>query len=273
MCLCNWDASGISGENEFYHTISYDRQFLELESFSNERRELQYRIDLLNNRLSQNPYSYKSRYISNNDNTTLAAPPFDEKEMVSPKADVEISTSRIRGTYFLPFGGLSKSSSLNWKVPKTGTKYNVKQGNGFLIGAELGYQWDLFFTSVGFKYNHSTLDSINLGGPNMSFKGKENLFGLYLSEGMTLSFGNKWSASSSIGLGFVFQDYSALLANTFDHNDFDFTSTYNFSTSINFSPKENFYIGLGYKFIRVGDLEYYTARNMNIISLMCSIEI
>ena len=274
LCLYHWKTFGQSQENELYNSKSYDHRSLETESFSKDRRELQHKIDSLNNRINRKYPSYNSRYpINNYMESPLVAPPFNEKEIVSRKADVKISTSRVRGTYFLPFAGLSKSSNLSWKVPKTGAKYNVKQSNGFVVGAECGYQWDLFFTSIGFKYNQSTLKSIELGGTTMSFEGKEYLFGLFLSEGITLSFREKWSFSASIGLGFVFQDYSALLARTFDHNDFDFTSTYNFSTSINFYPTENFNIGLGYKFIRVGDLEYYTARNMNIITLSCSLEI
>ena len=71
----------------------------------------------------------------------------------------------------------------------------------------------------------------------------------------------------------MFQDYSATLAHSFEHNDFDFTSTYNFSSSINFYPKKNFNIGIGYKFIRVGNLEYYSSRNLNIIVLSCSVKI
>ena len=74
------------------------------------------------------------------------------------------------------------ASGLQWKIPSIGSKYQVKQGNGFALGAEVGYQWDTFFSSIGFQYSQSTLDSIDLGSTVMSFVGREYLFGLSLIE-------------------------------------------------------------------------------------------
>ena len=258
---------------ESYNTASKENNLLssDITNFSSDIRELQSRVNSFQNRLykKQSDRDYYLPMV--NENLIKENQKPEKFEIINE--NLQLSSQKLSEAYLMPFIGFSKANRLKWKVPSTNSKFDVEQSSGFVAGAEMGYQWDFFFTSLVFHYSQSKLDSIDLGGPTMSFVGKEHLFGGAISEGFSLSLGEKWSISPSVGIGFMFQDYSALLASTFDHNDFDFTTTYNFSTSISFYPKDNLLIGLGYTYMRVGELDFYTSRDLHVLRLSCSLEI
>lgn len=258
---------------ESHHSIAEQNNLLssDITNFSSDIRELQSRVNSFQNRL-YNKQSERDYYLPMVNENLIQENQMPEK-LETLDENLQISSEKISEAYFMPFIGFSKANRLKWKVPSTNSKFDVEQSSGFVAGAEMGYQWDFFFTSLVFHYSQSKLDSIDLGGPVISFVGKEHLFGGAISEGFSLSLGEKWSISPSAGIGFMFQDYSALLAGTFDHNDFDFTTTYNFSTSISFYPKDNLLIGLGYTYMRVGELDYYTSRDLHVFRLSCYLEI
>jgi len=172
----------------------------------------------------------------------------------------------INGMYIVPFGGYTFCNDLKWKSP-LGQEFNINQDSGFIFGVGLGYQWDLFLSSFDFSFSQTKLQSIDLGGPKLSFVGNQNLFNFEYTAGLRF----RPSESTFIGLqghlGCSFQDISVTMANVQNHNDFDLTYALGIGVEFGFLPTESLFIGLGYKFSKLGELEFYSSRFIHSIKL------
>ena len=87
-----------------------------------------------------------------------------------------------------------------------------------------------------------------------------------ISGGLRYDFTRFLSASLGGGFGFVQQELSMSIMGI-PVEDEDFIFTYHFFTGLELRPLEHFLIGLRYRWSRVGEMEYFSSRQMHFAEL------
>ena len=184
-----------------------------------------------------------------------------EEELV-PDKGVE-TTDRI-GFYILPFVGLQRSKDLQWK--SFGGDFEIEEENGISWGVRVGHEWKYAFTDFQLSGFNNSLKDINIGFPGVEFSGESSGFGGMISGGLRYDFTRFLSASLGGGFGFVQQELSMSIMGI-PVEDEDFMFTYHFFTGLELRPFEHFLIGLRYRWLRVGEMDLFSSRQMHMAEL------
>lgn len=184
-----------------------------------------------------------------------------EEELVSDK--VVETTDRI-GFYILPFVGLQGSEDLEWK--SFGGDFEIEEENGISWGVRVGHEWKYAFTDFQLSGFNNSFEEIDIGFPGIEFSGESSGFGGLISGGLRYDFTRFLSASIGGGFGFVQQELSMSIMGI-PVDDEDLLFTYHFFTGLELRPFEHFLIGLRYRWSRVGEMEYFSSRQMHMAEL------
>ena len=184
-----------------------------------------------------------------------------EEELVPDK--VPESTDRI-GFYILPFVGLQGSEDLEWK--SFGGDFEIEEKNGISSGVRVGHEWKYAFTDFQLSGFNNSFEEIDIGFPGIEFSGESSGFGGLISGGLRYDFTRFLSASLGGGFGFVQQELSMSIMGI-PVDDEDLLFTYHFFTGLEFRPFEHFLIGLRYRWSRVGEMEYFSSRQIHFAEL------
>ena len=184
-----------------------------------------------------------------------------EEELVPDK--VIESTDRI-GFYILPFVGLQGSEDLEWK--SFGGDFEIEEKNGISWGVRVGHEWKYAFTDFQLSGFNNSFEDIDIGFPGIEFSGEASGFGGLISGGLRNDFTRFFSASLGGGFGYVQQELSLSIMGI-PVEDEDFMFTYHFFTGLELRPLEHFLIGLRYRWSRVGEMEYFSSRQMHFTEL------
>ena len=184
------------------------------------------------------------------------------EEGLVPDKVVE-STGRI-GFYILPFVGLQRSQDLEWK--SFGGDFEIEEENGISWGVRVGHEWKYAFTDFQLSGFTNSFDEMDIGFPGVEFSGESSGFGGMISGGLRYDFTRFLSASLGGGFGFVQQELSMSIMGI-PVEDEDLLFTYHFFTGLELRPFEHFLIGLRYRWSRVGEMEYFSSRQIHFAEL------
>ena len=184
-----------------------------------------------------------------------------EEELVPDK--VVESTDRI-GFYILPFVGLQGSQDLEWK--SFGGDFEIEEENGISWGVRVGHEWKYAFTDFQLSGFNNSFEEMDIGFPGVEFSGESSGFGGLISGGLRYDFTRFLSASIGGGFGFVQQELSMSIMGI-PVDDEDLLFTYHFFTGLELRPFEHFLIGLRYRWSRVGEMEYFSSRQIHFAEL------
>jgi opacity protein-like surface antigen len=184
-----------------------------------------------------------------------------EEELVPDK--VIETTDRI-GFYILPFVGLQSSQDLEWK--SFGGDFEIEEKNGISWGLRVGHEWEYAFTDFQLSGFTNSFDEMDIGFPGVEFSGESSGFGGMISGGLRYDFTRFLSASLGGGFGFVQQELSMSIMGI-PVEDEDLLFTYHLFTGLELRPFEHFLIGLRYRWSRVGEMEYFSSRQIHFAEL------
>ena len=107
------------------------------------------------------------------------------------------------------------------------------------------------YSSFGALFNRSSLNAIETGGPKVTYEGTEYLLNMDINLGARFYLNDFTTWTLGLGVGGSFQQFSSTFAKVLNHQDYGFSGTANFHTSLGFLPSENWYFGIGYKLMRI----------------------
>lgn len=168
------------------------------------------------------------------------------------------------GFYILPFLGTYKPDGLEWK--SIGGDFEVGEEHGFSSGIRFGHGWKYFFTDFQLSYFHNELESIDIGLPSVRFSGKTDGMGGHLSAGVKVPVSHSFNLTLGGGLGGTHQDISFLLMGLPVEEE-DFLFSYQFFTGLEYHPIDHLRIGIRYRWLRVGETDLFSARNLHLAEL------
>ena len=179
------------------------------------------------------------------------------------KEEIIVGTKRL-GFYVLPFIGFHNSQGLEWK--SVGGDFEIEENDGVSWGIRVGHEWKYAFTDFQLSGFNNSFEEMDIGFPGVEFSGESSGFGGMISGGLRYDFTRFLSASLGGGFGFVQQELSMSIMGI-PVEDEDFMFTYHFFTGLELRPLEHFLIGLRYRWSRVGEMEYFSSRQMHIAEL------
>lgn len=190
-------------------------------------------------------------------------------DLFLPRVDIgssPIAQERNRGLgfYVLPFLGGFQPDGLEWR--SVGGDFEIEEEHGFSSGVRLGYGWKYFFSDFQVSYFHNEMESMDIGLPGLSFSGKTEGMGGHISAGIKIPVSQAFNLTLGGGLGGTYEDISLrLMGITVDEEDFLFS--YQFFTGLEYHPTDYLRLGLRYRWLRVGEMELFTARDLHLAEL------
>ena len=179
------------------------------------------------------------------------------------KEETIVGAKRL-GFYVLPFIGFQSSQELEWK--SFGGNFEIEEKNGVSWGLRVGHDWKYAFTDFQLSGFNNSFEEMDIGFPGVDFSGESSGFGGMISGGLRYDFTRFLSASLGGGFGFVQQELSMSIMGI-PVEDEDLIFTYHFFTGLELRPFEHFLIGLRYRWSRVGEMEYFSSRQIHFAEL------
>ena len=184
-------------------------------------------------------------------------------ETEKKKEETIVGAKRL-GFYVLPFIGFQSSQELEWK--SVGGDFEIEENDGVSWGIRVGHEWKYAFTDFQLSGFNNSFEEMDIGFPGVEFSGESSGFGGMISGGLRYDFTRFFSGSLGGGFGFVEQELSLSIMGL-PVEDEDFMFTYHFFTGLEIRPFEHFLIGLRYRWSRVGEMEYFSSRQMHFTEL------
>jgi opacity protein-like surface antigen len=184
-------------------------------------------------------------------------------ETEKKKEETIVGAKRL-GFYVLPFIGFQSSQELEWK--SVGGDFEIEENDGVSWGIRVGHEWKYAFTDFQLSGFNNSFEEMDIGFPGVEFSGESSGFGGMISGGLRYDFTRFFSGSLGGGFGFVEQELSLSIMGI-PVEDEDFMFTYHFFTGLELRPFEHFLIGLRYRWSSVGEMEYFSSRQMHFTEL------
>ena len=194
----------------------------------------------------------------------IKMPPGFNVEEVKTSEDEDIENPDRIGFYILPFVGLQRSQDLQWK--SFGGDFEIEEKNGVSWGGRVGHEWKYAFTDFQLSGFNNSFEEMDIGFPGVEFSGESSGFTGMVSGGLRYDFTRFFSASLGGGFGFVDQELNMSIMGL-PVEDEGFMSTYHFFTGLELRPFEHLLIGFRYRWSRVGQMEYFSSRQIHFAEL------
>ncbi len=192
-----------------------------------------------------------------------------KKETKSDKKPVFLS-DRI-GFYILPFVALQNSGDFEFKPqPNSPVIFDIDHELGFASGWRLGVESNHLFIDAEFSYFRNSCIGIEVLNTTTRFKveGEAEGFGFFINGGGKIKVSSKTNFFLGGGFGSVKQEIGFTeLSTSFSPEEESTLFTYQFFTGINYDMAEYLRIGLRYRWMRVGEMKLFTARELHLAEL------
>lgn len=170
------------------------------------------------------------------------------------------------GIYVLPFYSIYQSNDFHLKSPFLGN-LEIEQEIGNSLGIRLGKRWRYFFIETDLNYFNEEMESL-IGNP---LRGETSTLSGIFSVGAQIPAGEKFSFLLGTGIGSAYQkvkfDFMGLSIPD-DNNQL----CYQFFTGVHINPVPNWLIGLRYRWIRFGEMDTYTDRQLHAFEISTGYE-
>ena len=175
---------------------------------------------------------------------------------------------RKLGFYLLPFMALQSSGNFRSEIFQS----EIEQDMGFSSGWRMGVESPHFFIEGEFSYSRNKLKGsvvIPLLPPSFNpikADGESEGFGVLLNAGGRFRLSDKIYVLIGAGFGAVNQEIGFDIASTLLEEE-DTLFTYQLFTGLNFDLSDQFRLGLRYRWMKVGEMEDFSNRDLHLAEL------
>ena len=188
--------------------------------------------------------------------------------MQSNVEDNKLFRPRKLGFYLLPFMALQSSGDFRSKIFQA----KIEQDMGFSSGWRMGVESPHFFIEGEFAYSRNKLKgevNIPLLPPSfnpINVDGESEGFGVLINAGGRFSLSDQMSVLIGAGFGAVNQEIGFEIASSLTEEE-DTLFTYQLFSGVNYYFSDHFRLGFRYRWLRLGEMENYSERNLHLAEL------
>ena len=188
--------------------------------------------------------------------------------MQSNVEDNQLFRPRKLGFYLLPFIALQSSGDFRSKIFQA----EIEQDMGFSSGWRMGVESPHFFIEGEFAYSRNKLKgevNIPLLPPSfnpINVDGESEGFGVLINAGGRFSLSDQMSVLIGAGFGAVNQEIGFEIASSLTEEE-DTLFTYQLFSGVNYDFSDHFRLGFRYRWLRLGEMENYSERNLHLAEL------
>jgi opacity protein-like surface antigen len=188
--------------------------------------------------------------------------------MQSNVEDNKLFRPRKLGFYLLPFMALQSSGDFRSKIFQA----EIEQDLGFSSGWRMGVESPHFFIEGEFAYSRNKLKgevNIPLLPPSfnpINVDGESEGFGVLINAGGRFSLSDQMSVLIGAGFGAVNQEIGFEIASSLTEEE-DTLFTYQLFSGVNYDFSDHFRLGFRYRWLRLGEMENYSERNLHLAEL------
>ena len=188
--------------------------------------------------------------------------------MQSNVEDNKLFRPRKLGFYLLPFMALQSSGDFGSEIFQA----KIEQDMGFSSGWRMGVESPHFFIEGEFAYSRNKLKgevNIPLLPPSfnpINVDGESEGFGVLINAGGRFSLSDQMSVLIGAGFGAVNQEIGFEIASSLTEEE-DTLFTYQLFSGVNYDFLDHFRLGFRYRWLRLGEMENYSERNLHLAEL------
>lgn len=166
------------------------------------------------------------------------------------------------GFYILPFAALQTPGEFSYKFPFGNVE--IEQDMGFSTGWRVGVEGPYLFLDTEFSYHRNKFQSLQ--SIPLPFEGEAEGFSFLINAGAKIRISERFSLILGGGFGAMNQEMGFdLSTNLIEEESMLFT--YQLFNGINFAMAEHLRLGLRYRWMRVGEMEFFTSRDLHLAEL------
>lgn len=188
--------------------------------------------------------------------------------MQSNVEDNQLFRPRKLGFYLLPFMALQSSGNFRSEIFQS----EIEQNMGFSSGWKMGVESPHFFIEGEFSYSRNKLKGsvvIPLLPPSFNpikVDGESEGFGVLLNAGGRFALSDRISILLGAGFGAVNQEIGFDIASTLLEEE-DTLFTYQLFSGLNYDLSDQFRLGLRYRWMKVGEMNDFSSRDLHLAEL------
>ena len=171
------------------------------------------------------------------------------------------SKSQI-GFYILPFIALQNPGDFAYKSPLG--ELEIDHDIGFSTGWRVGIEGTHLFLDTEFSYIRNQFKSLQ--NVALRFEGEAEGFSFLINTGAKIKISERVNFILGGGFGGMNQEIGFDLSSNLKEEESTLFS-YQVFTGINFAMAEHLRVGLRYRWMRVGEMEFFTARDLHLAEL------
>lgn len=190
---------------------------------------------------------------------------FAEEPVPSQKKSQSSSIYRSKdqiGFYILPFVALQTPGEFSYKFSFGNVE--IDQDLGFSTGWRVGVEGPYLFLDAEFSYHRNKFQSLQ--DIPLPFKGEAEGFSFLINTGTNIKISERFNLILGGGFGAMNQEIGFDLSTNLIEEESTLFS-YQFFTGLNFALAEHLQLGLRYRWMRVGEMEFFTARDLHLAEL------
>ena len=168
------------------------------------------------------------------------------------------------GFYLLPFLGVSRTESLQWK--SFGGDFELQQDQGHSLGLRTGYSWNILFLDFQLSHYENEIEQLDLSGLLFDLTGKTEGVAYHASIGAKMYVTPKLFLSLGGGLGGSDQSISFELM-TITQEDDEFLLSYQVFAGLEYFPVDHFRIGLRYRWTKMEEMNLFSSQELHLCEL------
>ena len=239
-----------------------------ISSLTTQLRDFQTRFNQVDSAKTKQPDpvpqdTYEPNFLTSEQSTPPDTQSVEEKVNVFAKSGQD----RKLGFYILPFVALQNSGDFKFKPnPTSSIIFDVEHELGFASGWRLGVENTHFFIDAEFSYFRNKCKGIELSGTHFNIDGEAEGFGLLINGGGKIQVSSKMNIIIGAGFGAINQEIGFDVYSMINEEESTLFS-YQLFTGVNFDVSNNLRVGLRYRWMRVGEMELFTARDLHLAEL------
>lgn len=192
----------------------------------------------------------------------------DQNKIVTENALQEETGLSKLGIYVLPFYAIYQSKDFHLKSPFLG-ELEIEQDVGYSLGFRLGKRWKYFFIETDFNYFQEELE--RLSEVPFSLIGETSTLAGIFSTGVNIPVNDKISFLFGGGIGSAYQKVEFdLMGLSLPEKNTQFS--YQFISAMHLNLIPNWMIGLRYRWMQLGEMDFYTKRQLHAFELSTGYE-
>lgn len=195
--------------------------------------------------------------------TTRGLPPESQSEEGTVYEVTKSQELHKVGFYILPFIGLQGPGNFEFKSGFG--PLEIDQQMGFATGWRLGVESSHFFIDGEFSYIRNKFT--NLDNFPLSFTGEVENFGFLINTGGKVRLSSRAEMYLGAGFGAMNQEVGFDLGSLLKDEEESTLFSYQLFTGFNFDLADHFRLGLRYRWMKVGEMKLFSARDLHLAEL------